>query len=53
MLDILKQDAKEGDSLNLYLTTGGSVNGVILEIGENYLLTGDTGTGSLSHKTNS
>ena len=38
MLDILKQDAKEGDSLNLYLTTGGSVNGVILEIGENYLL---------------
>lgn len=38
MLDLLKQDAKEGDSLNLYLTTGGSVNGVILEIGENYLL---------------
>lgn len=38
MLDILRQDAKEGDSLNLYLTTGGSVNGVILEIGENYLL---------------
>ena len=38
MLDLLKQDAKKGDSLNLYLTTGGSVNGVILEIGENYLL---------------
>ncbi len=38
MLDLLKQDAKEGDSLNLYLTTGGSVNGVIFEIGENFLL---------------
>lgn len=38
MLNLLKKDAKEGDSLNLYLTTGGSVNGVILEIGENYLL---------------
>lgn len=38
MLNLLKQDAKEGDSLNLYLTTGGSVNGVILEIGESYLL---------------
>ncbi|MBQ9203001.1 MAG: hypothetical protein IJ155_02035 [Prevotella sp.] len=38
MLDLLRQDAKIGDSLNLYLTTGDSVRGIILEIGENYLL---------------
>jgi len=38
MLDLLKQDARVGDSLNLYLTTGDSVKGIIIEIGDNYLL---------------
>lgn len=38
MLNLLKQDAKVGDSLNLYLTSGNSVKGTIVEIGENYLL---------------
>lgn len=38
MLNLLKQDAKVGDSLNLYLTTGNSVKGTIVEIGDNYLL---------------
>jgi len=38
MLDLLKQDAHVGDSLNLYLTTGNSVRGTILEIGETFLL---------------
>ena len=38
MLDLLRQDAQIGDSLNLYLTTGDSVKGKIIEIGENYLL---------------
>ncbi len=38
MLDLLKQDAQVGDSLNLYLTTGDSVKGKIVEIGESYLL---------------
>ncbi len=38
MLDLLKKDAQVGDSLTLYLTSGNTVNGVILEIGENYLL---------------
>ena len=38
MLDLLKQDAQVGDSLNLFLTSGNTVNGVIVEIGENYLL---------------
>ena len=37
MLELLKQDAKVGDSLNLYLTSGNSVKGTIVEIGENYL----------------
>ena len=38
MLNLLKQDAKVGDSLNLYLTSGNSVRGTIVEIDENYLL---------------
>ena len=38
MLDLLKQDAQIGDSINLYLTTGDSVKGKILEIGDNFLL---------------
>ena len=38
MLNLLKQDAKVGDSLNLYLTSGNSVKGTIVEISENYLL---------------
>lgn len=38
MLNLLKQDAQVGDSLNLYLTTGDSVKGIIIEIGDNYLL---------------
>lgn len=38
MLELLKQDAKQGDSLNLYLTSGDTVRGKILEIGENFLL---------------
>lgn len=38
MLKLLKQDAKVGDSLNLYLTSGDSVKGTIAEIGDNYLL---------------
>ena len=38
MLNLLKQDAKVGDSLNLYLTSGNLVKGTIVEIGENYLL---------------
>lgn len=38
MLDLLRQDAQVGDSLNLYLTTGDSVKGNIIEIGDNYLL---------------
>ena len=38
MLNLLKQDAKVGDTLNLYLTSGNSVKGTIVEIGENYLL---------------
>ena len=38
MLDLLKQDAQVGDSLNLYLTTGDSVKGIIIEIGDNNLL---------------
>lgn len=38
MLNLLKQDAKVGDFLNLYLTSGNSVKGTIVEIGDNYLL---------------
>ena len=38
MLGILKQDAQIGDSINLYLTTGDTVKGTIIEIGDNYLL---------------
>lgn len=38
MLNLLKQDAKVGDSLNLYLTSGNSVKGTIVDIGDNYLL---------------
>lgn len=38
MLNLLKQDAKVGDTLNLYLTSGNSVKGTIIEIDENYLL---------------
>ena len=30
MLDLLRQDAKIGDSLNLYLTTGDSVRDSVL-----------------------
>lgn len=44
MLDLLKQDAHVGDSLNLYLTTGDLVKGRILEIGDNYLLLDVEGT---------
>lgn len=38
MLNLLKQDAQIGDVINLYLTSGNSVRGTILEIGENFLL---------------
>lgn len=38
MLHLLKQDAKVGGTLNLYLTSGNSVKGTIIEIDENYLL---------------
>ena len=38
MLNLLKQDAQIGDVINLYLTSGDSVRGTILEIGENFLL---------------
>ena len=38
MLNLLKQDAKVGDTLNLYLTSGDTVKGNIVEIGETYLL---------------
>ena len=38
MLGILKQDAQIGDSINLYLTTGDTVKGTIIEIGDKYLL---------------
>ena len=38
MLNLLKQDAKVGDTLKLYLTSGNSVKGTIIEIDENYLL---------------
>lgn len=38
MLNLLKQDAHVGDSLNLYLTTGNSVRGTVLEIDESFLL---------------
>ena len=38
MLDLLKQDVQQGDSLNLYLVSGITVKGIILEINENYLL---------------
>ncbi len=38
ILNMLKQDAQIGDVINLYLTTGNSVKGTILEIGETFLL---------------
>ena len=38
ILNLLKQDAQIGDVINLYLTTGNSVRGTILEIGETFLL---------------
>lgn len=38
MLELLKQDAKIGDRLNLYLVSGETVKGVLSEIGDNYLL---------------
>lgn len=38
MLELLKQDAQQGDSINLYLTTGDLVKGIIIEIGETFLL---------------
>lgn len=38
MLNLLKQDAQIGDVINLYLTSGNSVRGTILEIGETFLL---------------
>ncbi|MBR4388911.1 MAG: tetratricopeptide repeat protein [Prevotella sp.] len=38
ILNLLKQDAQIGDVINLYLTTGNSVKGTILEIGETFLL---------------
>ena len=38
MLNLLKQDAKIGDILTLYLVSGESVKGKISEIGDNYLL---------------
>lgn len=38
ILNLLKQDAQIGDVINLYLTTGNSVRGTIIEIGETFLL---------------
>ena len=38
MFRLLKQDARVGDSLNLYLTSGNTVKGTIVQIGEDYLL---------------
>lgn len=38
MFDILKQDAVVGDVINLYLTTGGTIKGRIIELENNYLL---------------
>ena len=38
MLKLLKQDARIGDTLNLYLTTGETIKGTIIELDDNYLL---------------
>ena len=38
MLKLLKQDARIGDILNLYLTTGETIKGTIIELDDNYLL---------------
>lgn len=38
MFDVLKQDAVVGDVINLYLTTGGTIKGRIIELENNYLL---------------
>lgn len=38
MFDIFKQDIKVGDSVKLFLTTGKEPVGLVLSIGENYVL---------------
>jgi hypothetical protein len=38
MFDIFKQDIKVGDSVKLFLTTGKEPEGLVLSIGENYVL---------------
>ena len=38
MFDIFKQDIKVGDRVKLYLTTGKEPEGVVISIGENYVL---------------
>lgn len=38
MLKLLKQDARIGDTLNLYLTTGETIKGKIIELDDNYIL---------------
>ncbi len=38
MFNLFKQDIKIGDKVKLYLTTGKEPEGVVIEIGENYVL---------------
>lgn len=38
MFDLLKQDVKVGNKVKLYLVTGKEPEGVVLEIGENYIV---------------
>lgn len=38
MFDIFKQDIKVGDSVKLYLTTGKEPEGIVVSIGENFVL---------------
>jgi hypothetical protein len=38
MFDIFKQDIKVGDSVKLYLTTGKEPEGIVISIGENFVL---------------
>jgi hypothetical protein len=38
MFDLLKQDVKKGDRVKLYLTTGKEPEGIVIQIGENFIL---------------
>jgi hypothetical protein len=38
MFDIFKKDIKMGDRVKLYLTTGKEPDGIVVEIGDNFVL---------------